>query len=312
MKILKLAFALSLLLIVVNACKKEEVPEPPPVINIDLSDLTTTVEENLTEGSVIGTIASNESDVVFEVVNSDPAGSIVIGPLSGEITVASSTAFDAEKRNVITASIRATKGTASAFANVTINITDEDDLKTLLSTSRAAYEAETTGWIKITKSEYDLIAERLAEATKFGTTDEDYDAPGTILQTSENQTHSNSIYIQMPANHYFVMFKYHNKSVNVSGVRPKISNNFPTSGYVGRGPLPAHESGDQYFLRKGSQVLENTNTYLGIYTPGRVGWKENSNCERYFRFGNGSDLSNGQNGAQVLIQGVATSLKQWD
>ncbi|MEO1438473.1 MAG: cadherin repeat domain-containing protein, partial [Bacteroidota bacterium] len=303
-----------LMILVLANCKEEEVPEPPVTINLDVADLTTTIAENPTAGTVIGNIPSNQtSGVLYEVLNSEPAGAINIDPLTGDVSVADESAFDFESRDEITATIQASVGTTSAFANVAITITDADDLLTLLTTSRAAYEAETSGWIQITKEEYDLLFDRLQSATKVGLTDDDYDRPGTILQTSEGQAHSNSIQMPLPSNEFFIAFKYHSKSVAITGVRPKVSNSSPTSGFTGRGPLPAHESGDNYFLRKGVTTAETSSaSYLGLYTPGRIGWKENSNCERYFRFGNGSDLTNGQNGAQVLIQGLTTATKQWD
>ena len=95
-------------------------------------------------------------------------------------------------------------------------------------------------------------------------------------------------------------------------MRPKVSESLPTSGYIGRGPLPPHGAGFRYFVIAEVVATSAGNSYLGLYSPYSMGWKENFNSEMYYRFGNGSDLTNGVNDVQFLIQGLVTSQKQWD
>lgn len=311
---MKMLFKFSSLLLLISSslyfwsCSKEEALQI-----ITAADLNTTITENPTFGQILGVIITSESsDVSFEVVTSEPVGAVDVNPLTGEVFVADPALFDFEQYTNVVATIRVSKEDALTFANISINIEDADDLLTILSASRAAYEAETVGWVQITKEEYDALAERVSGVQKVGVPDFHYDAPGDVFQTSTDLTVTNTLNIPIPPGSYFFAFKYHSIAEESSGVRPKVSENSITSGYSGRGPLPAHGPGDQYFVRKGASVVTNNNAFLGLYSPYSMGWKENFANEMYYRFGNGSSLSNGQNNVLVLFQGLTTSVKQWN
>ncbi|GGG16057.1 hypothetical protein GCM10011344_15740 [Dokdonia pacifica] len=284
-------------------------------LNLEASDLVTTVTENPAQNDVLGAISVNESDgTIFSVSASDPMGAISVDSF-GQVLVSDPAAFDFETRTSVTATISIVNGDATTFSNINISITDADDLQTLLTTSRTAYE-NTSGWIEVTEEEYNVLAARIAGVSKVGVSDTDFNAPVPILQTAGDITVKNDIDIPMPFGSYLFAFKYYSTNGtngNAEGqVRPKVSEGSPTTGYIGRGPLPPHSAGFRYFVRAESVATNASNSYLAIYSPYSMGWKENFNSEMFFRFGNGSDLTNGVNNVQILIQGLVTPLKQWD
>ena len=296
---------------IITSCSDDE----PAQLNLEASDLVTTITENPTQDAVLGVISVNESDgTVFSVSSSDPAGAVSVDTF-GQVLVNDPAAFDFETRNTITATVSIANGEATTFSNIMITITDADDLQTLLTTSRAVYEAA-TGWIEVTEDEYNVLAARITGVSKVGVSDADFNAPVEVLQTAGDIMVKNDIDIPMPFGSYLFAFKYYStngSNGNSEGqVRPKVSESTPTSGYIGRGPLPPHGNGYRYFVKAETVATSASNSYLAIYSPYSMGWKENFNSEMFFRFGNGSDMTNGVNNVQILIQGLVTSLKQWD
>ena len=296
---------------ILTSCSDDQ----PDSLNLEASDLVTTITENPVTGDVLGAISVNESDgTIFSVNSSEPAGAVSVDAF-GQILVNDPAAFDFETRTSVTATVSIVNGEATTFSNINISITDADDLQTLLTTSRTAYEND-SGWVEVTEEEYNVLAARIAGVSKVGVSDADFDAPVTIFQTAGDIVVKNDIDIPMPFGSYLFAFKYYSTNGtngNSEGqVRPKVSESLPTSGYIGRGPLPPHGAGFRYFVKGESVATSASNSYLAIYSPYSMGWKENFNSEMFFRFGNGSDLINGVNNVQILIQGLVTSQKQWD
>lgn len=289
--------------------------DPSESLNLQASDLVTTITENPVQGDILGTISVNENDgTIFSISSSDSASAISVDAF-GQILVNDPTAFDFETRTSITATVSIVNGEATTFSNISISITDADDLQTLLTTSRAVYEA-TTGWIEVTEDEYNVLAARISGVSKVGVSDADFNAPVEVLQTAGDIMVKNDIDIPMPFGSYLFAFKYYStngSNGNSDGqVRPKVSESTLTSGYVGRGPLPPHGNGYRYFVKAETIATSASNSHLAIYSPYSMGWKENFNSEMFFRFGNGSDFTNGVNNVQILIQGLVTSQRQWD
>ena len=272
--------------------------DPSESLNLQASDLVTTITENPVQGDILGTISVNENDgTIFSISSSDPASAISVDAF-GQILVNDPTAFDFETRTSITATVSIVNGEATTFSNISISITDADDLQTLLTTSRAVYEA-TTGWIEVTEDEYNVLAARISGVSKVGVSDADFNAPVEVLQTAGDIMVKNDIDIPMPFGSYLFAFKYYStngSNGNSDGqVRPKVSESTLTSGYIGRGPLPPHGNGYRYFVKAETIATSASNSHLAIYSPYSMGWKENFNSEMFFRFGNGSDLTNGVN-----------------
>ncbi len=306
-KSLVILFALCLLVVV--SCSKED--SPPP--QLTAADFTTTIEENPQQGDVLGTVVASASEgVTFSIANSDPQGAFAVNATTGEVTVADASLFDFETRTSATANVSVENGTQQSFASVFVTITNADDILTLLTTSRQAYMDETSGWVQITEAEYNLLAERMADIFKVGVSDFDYGPKdGDFIS---NITISNSTNITIPFGSYFFAFRYTaSENVPEGQVRPKISNSGPITGFTGQGPLPPHEEGDVFFVKKGQNEQTTAGqAYLALYTPYQSGWVENTSNTLYYRVGNGSDLPLTTTPFQALQQGLTTTLKQWD
>ncbi|MEL6535884.1 MAG: cadherin repeat domain-containing protein [Bacteroidota bacterium] len=98
---------------------------PEPVIEVTIEDFTGMIEENPTNGDVVGTlnITTNTGSVSLEVTEEDPAGAIAISA-SGEVTVADASLFDFEANPTITATVVGTNQNATTTATLTISLTD--------------------------------------------------------------------------------------------------------------------------------------------------------------------------------------------
>jgi len=291
------------------SCSEDD-PAPP---QLTASDLTTTIAENPQEGDALGIVAASQSEgVSFSILTSDPSGAFGVNPITGEVTVADASAFDFENRTSATASIRISSGDQETFSSVFVTITDADDLLTLLTTSRAEYEATSIGWVQITEAEYNLLAERMADIFQVGASNFNYGAPdGNFI---DDITVSNNTFATIPFDSYLFAFRYTAMSdAPEAQVRPKVSEQGPITGFIGRGPLPPHDEGDVFFVYKGAQVRTSSSTsYLGLYSPYSMGYKNNSGTTLYWRNGNGSDLPMTASTFETLIQGLTTTVKQWD
>ena len=111
--------------------------ENPATVTIDLNDvvelsaqdLTTDVDENPTDGQIIGTIQVNGSGTLsFSITSQTPTGALSIDAGTGELSVIDPNLFDYETNPVITATILVDDGAETATAMVTINLNDVDEV----------------------------------------------------------------------------------------------------------------------------------------------------------------------------------------
>lgn len=95
---------------------------------ITVEDLTVAIDENPTDGQVVGIIqASGEGALSFSITSQTPVGALAINASTGELTVVDPNLFDFETNPVITATILVdnTVDTATAVATINLNNLDE-------------------------------------------------------------------------------------------------------------------------------------------------------------------------------------------
>lgn len=133
MRKLSLWVYLTLLVLLFNACKKDDDgdvipnPEVPTLITITAEDFATTIDENPEAGFVLGTIsavASDESELIYSLSDQSVAGALAIDSKEGTLTVLKPYAFDFETNPTITANFIAQNGTEVAIARITITLND--------------------------------------------------------------------------------------------------------------------------------------------------------------------------------------------
>jgi len=99
------------------------------VNELSVEDLTVTMDENPTDGDIIGTIQPDADGVVsFSITSQTPAGALSIDQTTGELTVIDPNLFDFETNPVITADILVDNSGTTATAAVTINLNDVDEI----------------------------------------------------------------------------------------------------------------------------------------------------------------------------------------
>lgn len=96
---------------------------------ISAQDLTITLDENPTDGQVVGTVQVNGGGTLdFSITSQNPTGALNINGSTGELTVADPTLFDFEANQVITATILADNTVSTTTSTVTINLNDVDEI----------------------------------------------------------------------------------------------------------------------------------------------------------------------------------------
>lgn len=95
---------------------------------VTLQDLEVTIDENPTDGQVIGTIMSDGVGVGFSITSQTPSGALDIDSGTGEVSVADASLFDFEANSAITATISADN--AENPASVTISVTNVNEVTT--------------------------------------------------------------------------------------------------------------------------------------------------------------------------------------
>lgn len=99
------------------------------VIEVTAQDLTVSIDENPTDGQVLGTVQANSnSTLAFSFTSQSPMGAMAIDAATGELTVIDPNLFDFETNPVITAEISVTDGAETATATATINLNDVDEV----------------------------------------------------------------------------------------------------------------------------------------------------------------------------------------
>lgn len=319
MKTFRNSYILTAALLTFYSCSDDDttalVTENPENIELVATGFSSTILENPQQGDILGEVQVNVTEgTVFSFSSSDPDGAIAINN-SGEVLVNDPLQFDFETRTSISGTVLLTNGEAQTTADVDISISDADDLETLLTTSRDDFIAANGSWVEVTEDEYNLLAQAIVGTQRVGVPEEAFNPNQDILQTAGDIMISNTIDVPMPSGSYLYAFKYYSTSGsngnNNGQVRPKVSEESPTTGFIGRGPLPAHESGFRYFVDAVSFATASQG-YLAMYSPYSLGWIENNQSSMRYRFGNGSDMTNTFADVQVLFQGLVTDQKQWN
>lgn len=95
--------------------------------SINLQNLEVTIDENPTNGQVVGSVQSNSSNALtYSITTQTPAGALSINASTGELTVLDETLFDFEANPTITATVSASG--ASNNATVTIDLLDKHEV----------------------------------------------------------------------------------------------------------------------------------------------------------------------------------------
>jgi len=114
--LLSIAFIATTLLF--TSCKKDEEVKK----QVTLQDLVVTIDENPTNGQVVGTVQTDESEASgFSITSQTPAGALSIDSGTGELTVADASLFDYETNPVITATISVIDGVNTATVTINLN-----------------------------------------------------------------------------------------------------------------------------------------------------------------------------------------------
>lgn len=96
---------------------------------ISAEDLTVALDENPTDGQVVGSIQVNGGgNLSFSITSQTPAAALNINTTTGELTVADPTLFDFEVNPVITANISVNNTVETSAAIATINLNDVDEI----------------------------------------------------------------------------------------------------------------------------------------------------------------------------------------
>lgn len=115
-------FFLSLFLL--QACNNDEEVATPET-NITVQDFSVSIDENPSNGDVIGTVSASVNDnstLSYTLSNPSVANALAIDVNTGEITVVDGTFFDFERNPSITASYTVSNGTVEESASITVNL----------------------------------------------------------------------------------------------------------------------------------------------------------------------------------------------
>ncbi|GHC54758.1 cadherin repeat domain-containing protein [Ulvibacter litoralis] len=122
-----LKFTLLFASFAILSCSKdsEDTPEASD-ITVTTSNFSVTIDENPSEGQVIGTVAgtTNQGTVTFSITEQTPSGAFTIDAASGELKVANEALFDFETNPTISGTVNVANGAISENALVTISISD--------------------------------------------------------------------------------------------------------------------------------------------------------------------------------------------
>ncbi len=110
------------------SCSKDS-DEPEQIetqITVTTQDFSTTMDENPTNGQVIGTVQgnTNQGSITFSITEQNPSEAFSIDAASGELKVTDGMLFDFEINPTITGTVKVANGTVSKIAVVTISLND--------------------------------------------------------------------------------------------------------------------------------------------------------------------------------------------
>ena len=110
-----------------------QIVTPPEVVVpvITASNLSSSINENPEVGSAIGTVQASvtSGSLQYSLVSQSVSGALTVNASTGEVTVADASPFDFETLQTLTAVIRISSGSVSENINVTVSITDVDEIE---------------------------------------------------------------------------------------------------------------------------------------------------------------------------------------
>ena len=276
--------------------------------------ITLFIDEYPNSGTFLLELTSSlEGNVSFSITTQTVSQALIIS--GNQLTVGDWLAFDYETNELIEAEIKASNGSETQTQTVIVMINDIDDIWRFLSgNSRTVYENANNGeWITISESEYNDLANYLAETSKSGANDNQLFSGASVENSSGNRTIANDNDITIPSNSYVFAFKYYSWINNVGSSRVKLSQNDAGGSYEDLGSvLPEHDDEFNHFVLKGGSEKTTSETFIGMYASGSIGVKSDSESSYKWRNGNVDNLDNTANGIVYLHQGLSTTLKQWD
>ena len=111
-------------LLLTFACSNDD----DTTVVVNLQDLQVTIDENPTNGDVIGTIQSNSTgSLTYNITSQTPNSALQINGNTGELTVADASLFDFETNPTITATVSATGAENTAMVTINLNNVIETD-----------------------------------------------------------------------------------------------------------------------------------------------------------------------------------------
>ena len=271
------------------------------------------IDEYPSSGTFLFTINSSlAGDLTYTITSQTSALAIIIS--NGELSVGDWLAYDYEENDRLLATVEVSNGTETETLEYEVNINDVDDIWAFLNTSRSNYESASNGqWVWITESEYNDLANYLAETTKSGAEDNDIFNNTSVTNYSGNRTIANDNGVTIPQGSYVFAFKYYSWINNVVSNKVKLSQGDSGGAYLDfGGVLPEHDDEFNHFVLKGVNSQTTSEGYIGMYTAGAVGVKSNSGSRYKWRNGDVDNLDNATLGSVFLLQGLSTTLKQWD
>ncbi|MCZ4320200.1 hypothetical protein O4H26_14500 [Aequorivita viscosa] len=119
--------AAAIILSFISCSKDSDDPVPQEIeITVSTSDFSITMDENPTNGQIIGSVqgSTNDGAVAFSITEQTPSGAFSIDSASGELKVADETLFDFETNPTITGIVNVANGAVSENASVEITLND--------------------------------------------------------------------------------------------------------------------------------------------------------------------------------------------
>ena len=120
-----------LLTLSLNSCSSDSNTEDEVIIIVNTSNFSTSINENPTNGQVLGTIqgSTNQGSVTFSIIEQNPIGALAIDSSTGELVVSNGSLFNFGSNPMITGTVKVANG--SVFENATITITVNETIITV-------------------------------------------------------------------------------------------------------------------------------------------------------------------------------------
>lgn len=305
----------SILLMVLTSCSKDEIVTQPENIN---NDIIIALDEYPASGSLVTSITSQLTGALsYNLASESETGAFALNTSTGKLTVGNWEEYDYEENPVLLATVNVSNGSQIETKNITVNINNIDDIWAFLNTSRTVYQnAASNTWVKITQSEYEALGNYLNNVSQVGTIDGQTDENATTSYDSYLYTYANDNGATVSSGSYVFAFSYKVGLDAVTNSKVKMSSTSVSEGYEDLGGyLPSHNTGYNYFVIKGNNTPVYTESYLAISAENIAYVTGVSNYTfKYSDYGSTADLNTlpyNWNGI-AYYQGLSTTLKQWD